>query len=537
MATRTKHYEADLKDLDHLLQIIESEMGPDAQLETQEYTKGGVMGIGGRRMISITATVEVNPQRIGSGIRRTIRLDDNWTVGMPENPAEAEPPKEEEKLIDLSQRRSTIPTGGNIMSQPPARRPRPVQPEPEPEPEPVVQEAAAAPEPEAVQSAVSAPAPAPVVHEERADEVVYTTPAPEPEPVAAEPEPEPVVIQAAPEPELEAATAPTAPEPETWSAPDIAAQLAASQSDLEEIVEIREAVERLTQGLEDEVVAMSAVVVPAEPLVSAAELQRASVGHEVFDRLVDWNIRSADAYGLIQQGLTHYAPDAEPSADGLFGVIVNDIVRGVRTLPGLQVRAGQRRVVALVGGTGSGKTSLAAKLAARYAYERDLRVALISMDTYRIAAVDQLRTFADIMGFPLSVAYTPEEYAQQADSLDADLVLVDTAGRSPLNTRQLDELHSAFAARWPDEVHIALPATTRADDLALMLEAFAPARATAAIVTKLDETRSLGALHNLTQLGGPPVSFFSTGQAIPEDLHEALPGFLHGWAESLGYGS
>src|SRR5688500_12324268 len=106
MATRTKHYEAELKDLDSLLQVIESEMGPDAQRETLEYTKGGVMCLGGRRMISITATVEVNPQRIGSGTRRTIKLDENWSTGSEDapllRPKAAEPVKAEEpeeKLI------------------------------------------------------------------------------------------------------------------------------------------------------------------------------------------------------------------------------------------------------------------------------------------------------------------------------------------------------------------------------------------------------------------------------------------------------
>jgi flagellar biosynthesis protein FlhF len=257
----------------------------------------------------------------------------------------------------------------------------------------------------------------------------------------------------------------------------------------------------------------------------------------VFDRLVDWNVRSADALKLIDQAMEHYAKDSQPTPDGLFAATVTEMLRPLQHAPGIRSQRGQRRVVALVGGTGSGKTSLAAKLAARYAYEDDLTVALVSMDTYRIAAVDQLRTFAEIMGFPLEIAYTPDDFARITDSLDADLVIVDTAGRSPLNSRQLDELQIALAARRPDEVHLALPATARFDDIALTLEAFAPVQPTATIVTKLDETRTLGMLHNLAQLGGPPVSFFSTGQAIPEDLHEAQPGFLAGWAEGLGYGA
>src|SRR5205823_9733734 len=105
-------------------------------------------------------------------------------------------------------------------------------------------------------------------------------------------------------------------------------------------------------------------------------------------------------------------------------------------------------------------------------------------------AADQLRTFAGIMEFPLSIAYTADELAEQLVGSNAELVLIDTAGRSPLNQRQLDELQSAFSVRRPDEVHLALPATARYDDLGLVLEGFAPLAFDKLIVTKLDERRS-----------------------------------------------
>ncbi|MDQ3024060.1 MAG: hypothetical protein M3R04_06725 [bacterium] len=560
MATRTKHYEAELKDLDHLLQIIESEMGPDAQLETMEYNKGGIMGLGGKKMIAITATVEVNPQRIGSGIRRTIKLDANWSTGSPEDLAAAgmlKQPEPEDNLLNLSKRRSAIPMGGGIVNEVERAARRKQAPTPEPAQE--LKEAE-------FRSAAIAPTETPVegiIVEQEVVEIVddnaYTTSEPEvvvaviPEslieaeaqtgPVEAEAE---LLVAAALE-DIEVA-APVQEAAEEWTAahvtpadprmptvddePDHLDEFAAS------VREIREAMARLG-GLEPRPggPALSPPG-PAEFDIAAAMGSAFAVlRRDVFNRLVDWNIRSTDALALIEQAARHYGRDAEPSEDGLFNLAVIEMLRPVRNAPGLRAVPGQRHVMAIVGGTGSGKTSLAAKLAARYAYEKDQRVALISMDTYRIAAVDQLRTFAEIMGFPLEIAYTPEEFARLADSMDADLIIVDTAGRSPLNLRQLDELQTGFAKRLPDEVHIALPATLRYDDLALTLEAFAPLQPSAAIVTKLDETRSLGMLHNLSQLGGPPLSFYSTGQAIPEDLYEAQPGFLIGWADSLGFGT
>jgi flagellar biosynthesis protein FlhF len=516
MATRTKHYEAELKDLDHLLQVIESEMGPDAQLETMEYTKGGIMGLGGRKMISITATVEVNPQRIGSGIRRTVKLDENWTTGerpddaaaAPEAPA-VEP--EDEKLIDMARRRA-VPTGGGMAREVPAA-PRTREPQPD-----VVKPAVvAAAEPAAAE-------PAPVESTPVEAQVAATA-----EPVASAPAQER-------RPEIAAVVADSAEVAEV--AADEAnhfEQFAASMH------EIREAVERIAGESElvltDEAHPEEYPAAEPEPdaAVAATQARMAESLRAVFDRLVDWNIRSADALKLIDLAMSRYSDDAQPSSEGLFTTAVMEMLRPLQAAPGIQLRPGERRVVALIGSTGTGKTSIAAKLAARYAYERDLSVALVSMDTYRIAAVDQLRTFAEVMGFPLEIAYTAEDLARLSDELRADLIIVDTAGRSPLNTRQLDELQSAFALRRPDEVHLALPATMRYDDLALTLEAFRPLQPTATIVTKLDETRTLGMLHNLSHLHGPPVSFYSTGQAIPEDLHEAQPGFLVGWAEGLGY--
>jgi flagellar biosynthesis protein FlhF len=553
MATRTKHYEAELKDLDHLLQVIESEMGPDAQLETMEYTKGGIMGLGGRKMISITATVEVNPQRIGSGLRRTIKLEDTWNKsgGEDTQPAVAAAAKAEEddsRLVDLSKGRRT-PRGGGFgegaTDVPPPPRPRVETPAAAP-----VEEPAAAPEPEVAappvdatpspqEAAASIIADVPVIAQ--ADEVVYTAPEPAPaievepqfaagfehlqttteewtasETPAAEPIREPAAVR-----EERPAVAAQAEAP---AATDHDDELAAS------VAEIRMAMQRIGAPELGPATGSAEIDIAAAMGSAFAVLRR-----DVFNRLVDWNIRSTDALALIERASKHYRADAEPSEEGLFNLTVTEMLRGVRTQPGLRIPRGKRHVIALVGATGAGKTSLAAKLAARYAFEHDLRVGLISMDTYRIAAVDQLRTFGEIMGFGVEVAYTAEEFAKLAESLDADLIIVDTAGRSPLNLRQLDELQNGFAWRWPDEVLLALPATLRQDDLALTLEAFAPLQPTSTVVTKLDETRSLGMLHNLTQLDGPPVAFYSTGQSIPEDLYEAQPGFLIGWADSLGY--
>jgi flagellar biosynthesis protein FlhF len=180
------------------------------------------------------------------------------------------------------------------------------------------------------------------------------------------------------------------------------------------------------------------------------------------------------------------------------------------------------RIVALVGPTGVGKTTTIAKLAANFRLRENRRVGLITVDTYRIAAVEQLRTYADIIDLPMEVVSTPREMREAIDRLrDLDLVLMDTAGRSPRDEVRIRELKALLAEAKPDEVHLVLSAVGSATSMAATAERFATVGTSALVVTKLDEAMGLGSLLPVTRNCHLPISYLTNGQNVPDDIRVA----------------
>jgi flagellar biosynthesis protein FlhF len=199
---------------------------------------------------------------------------------------------------------------------------------------------------------------------------------------------------------------------------------------------------------------------------------------------------------------------------------------------------GRPRTIALVGPTGVGKTTTLAKLAAAFRLRHGKRVGLITCDTYRIAAVDQLRTYASIIGVPLKVALSPEEMAAACEELsDCDVILIDTAGRSPSDHERLDELSAMVDAARPHQVHLVLASVAGESSLVRTAERFARLRPDRVIFTKLDEAASLGVLLNVLNRLEAKLSFVTTGQEVPEDLEPGRADrlarlILDGWRPS-----
>ncbi|NLW16248.1 MAG: flagellar biosynthesis protein FlhF, partial [Firmicutes bacterium] len=174
--------------------------------------------------------------------------------------------------------------------------------------------------------------------------------------------------------------------------------------------------------------------------------------------------------------------------------------------------------------TGVGKTTTIAKLAAHAVLRRKLQVALVTFDTYRIAAVDQLRTYGEILGAPVEVVLTPADIREKMEQLSGyDVIFVDSVGRSQQNMMQLSELKAFLEAVAADEIFLTISSTTQYEVMQEIVENYQTTKPTALVFTKLDEARRYGPLMNLLLNTGLPVAYLTNGQDVPDDLLQPAP--------------
>jgi len=177
------------------------------------------------------------------------------------------------------------------------------------------------------------------------------------------------------------------------------------------------------------------------------------------------------------------------------------------------------KLICLVGPTGVGKTTSIIKLATNPDYFGQKKVGLITIDTYRVAAAAQLKTFAALAKLPLEIVYEPAEFKQAVDKFqNQQVILVDTAGRSPLDFGHFEDLKRFLNLETFDEIHLVLSASTRPDILADSAKSFSTLPVNRLIISKIDETTRLGNILNVGKKIDLPISFFTNGQRVPDDI-------------------
>ncbi len=242
----------------------------------------------------------------------------------------------------------------------------------------------------------------------------------------------------------------------------------------------------------------------------------------LYAELIEAEVAEDLARELIDR-LRQEAPDGEVDELSLAKARLTRMVEDEIAIAGpTRVTPGRRRLVALIGPTGVGKTTTIAKLAANFHLRERRRVGLITVDTYRIAAVEQLRTYADIIDLPMRVVATPHEMRDAVESMsNLDLVLLDTAGRSPQDEVKLQELEAFLTEADADEVHLVLSSGASAATLTRTAQRFRGVGATSLILTKLDEAGGLGNILPLLRSCKLPLSYLTNGQNVPDDIAPA----------------
>jgi flagellar biosynthesis protein FlhF len=245
---------------------------------------------------------------------------------------------------------------------------------------------------------------------------------------------------------------------------------------------------------------------------------------KIYHHLVSTGVARSRAFLIVNTLKKNLPAEQLQNEDGVYRIAEKLLTRTISVSYGAAER---KRICAFVGPTGAGKTTTLAKIAARSALEEKVKVGLITTDTYRIAAAEQLKTYARIMEIPIEVVSDKAAFKRALAKLaDRDLVLVDTPGKSSVEPGYVEKLRDLLHLETPVETHLLLPLTASPDSLSENLERFKPVGYQSIIFTKLDESRHFGVIYNVIDQERKPVSFITNGQNVPQDIEKINPGRL-----------
>jgi len=502
------------ESMQEALAIVRRELGSDAViLNTRQISRRRLIPFLKRRQeVEVTAGVSVGTRSAGTPAQ----------VTAPRPAASASDPRVGSFSAEVSDGATVLNSQAQVSRQPPVQRPSPPIVSTDPD-TPLARAAALAMELErrnadkaqlekslsALEAAATAAAPtlAPAT-----PEPVHPLSNPEVEPsetVRSEVRPAPETLPTASTSSTEQATGNSIPVNQAAGLQAAAKALSEEGDSTNELSVKLDVLQKMVESLAQKSHFRSADEVPSELF-------------DIYTQLIDADIDDDLARELICNLRKSCTAEQLHDPVGSRALLSAMVEADIHCSPPIKPEAGRRRVVALVGPTGVGKTTTIAKLAANFRLRDGIKMGLVTVDTYRIAAVEQLRTYAEIIDLPMKVVTSPQEMRRALDELsDLDLILIDTAGRSPRDELKIQELKSLLNEAAVDEVHLVMSLTASVRSIRMTCEQFSSVNPTSLILTKLDEAAGAGSLLSVSRDVKLPFSYLTTGQDVPEDIEPA----------------
>lgn len=254
--------------------------------------------------------------------------------------------------------------------------------------------------------------------------------------------------------------------------------------------------------------------------------QNSKIVNLVYEQLLNNEVTEANAREIMNE---IDSKDTKLQLDDLLASVYQKIVLKLGQVKTIELSDNQPKVVFFIGPTGVGKTTTIAKLASKFKLEQKCKLAIVAADTYRIAAVEQIRTYANILSVPVDVVYNADDMKKSIRKYkDYDLIFVDTAGRSHKNEEQREDLKKLLEAAegYDQEIYLVVSTTAKYHDLVKITQTYSDITNYRLIFTKIDETGALGNILNIRMLTKVPLSYTTFGQNVPDDIQETDAQFI-----------